>query len=78
MRRTGDLAGLAFSYAKAGQKEKALSIVVEALALVDRTDERMSEAELYILKGWLLLARSKENRREAEAFFRRTSALVRR
>jgi tetratricopeptide (TPR) repeat protein len=78
MGRTGDLAGLAVAYAKAGQVEKGLTLVAEALALVDKTGERVSEAELYMLKGWLLLARSRENRTEAEAYFRQTVVIARR
>ena len=78
MGRTGDLAGLALGYAKAGQIEKGLTIVAEALTLVDKTEERVSEAELYILKGWLLLARSQKSHTEAEAYFRHTLVINRR
>jgi predicted ATPase len=39
------------------------------LALVDQTQERSCEAELYRLQGELLLARSAEHDTEAEAHF---------
>ena len=49
------LAGLSDAYRKAGQAEDGLNVVVEALAAVDKTGERFYEAELYRLKGELLL-----------------------
>ncbi len=49
------LAMLADAYGKAGQAENGLNVVVEALAAVDRTEERFYEAELYRLKGTLTL-----------------------
>jgi predicted ATPase len=78
MGRTGDLAGLALAYAKVGQVEKALTLVADALALVDRTEERVREAGLYVLQGWFLLSRSRENRTEAEACFRQALEVARR
>src|SRR5216683_2718516 len=39
---------------------------------------RMGEAGLYMLKGWLLLARSGENQAEAEACFRQAIDIARR
>ena len=41
---------------KAGQVEEGLSLLTEALTIVDKTGERFYEAELYRLKGELLLA----------------------
>src|SRR5262249_12255486 len=49
------LALLAEAYRKAGQIEEGLTVLVEALALVNRTGECFYEAELYRLKGELLL-----------------------
>jgi TOMM system kinase/cyclase fusion protein len=49
------LAMLAEVYGKAGQAEGGLNAVAEALAAVDRTEERFYEAELYRLKGALTL-----------------------
>lgn len=50
----GCLAMLAEAYMRVGQIEEGLSVVAEALALVDKTGERITEAGLSVLKGWLL------------------------
>jgi class 3 adenylate cyclase/predicted ATPase len=47
---------LAEAYGRRGQPEERLSTLAEASAVVDRTGERYWEAELYRLKGELLLA----------------------
>ncbi|MBI3798139.1 MAG: hypothetical protein HY268_14380, partial [Deltaproteobacteria bacterium] len=52
------LAGLAEVNGKAGQIEEGLSAVAEALAIVNRTEGRRDEAELYRLKGQLMLQQS--------------------
>jgi predicted ATPase len=49
------LALLAHAYGKDGQIETGLSVLAEALETVSKTDERWYEAELYRLKGELLL-----------------------
>ncbi|MBI3800922.1 MAG: hypothetical protein HY268_28595, partial [Deltaproteobacteria bacterium] len=49
------LALLAEAYGKAGQREEGLTALAEALGAVDKTGERMYEAELYRLKGQLTL-----------------------
>ena len=49
------LALLAEAYGKAGQAEEELSVLAEALTAVHKTGERQHEAELYRLKGELLL-----------------------
>jgi class 3 adenylate cyclase/predicted ATPase len=49
------LALLAEACGKVGQEEEGLSLVAEALALVDKTGQRVGEAELYRLKGELTL-----------------------
>ena len=49
------LALLAEAYGKLGQIEEGLTVLVEALTVVDKTGERTSEAELYRLKGELTL-----------------------
>src|SRR6185295_9471181 len=46
---------LAEAYGKVGKKEEGMSVLAEALALVDKTGERFYEAELYRLKGELTL-----------------------
>ncbi len=54
------LALLAEALGKAGQIEEGLSRLDEALAMVNKTGERFYEAELYRLKGELLLAQARE------------------
>jgi predicted ATPase len=49
------LAWLAETYGKGGQAEEGLRVLAEALALVNAGGERRHEAELYRLKGELLL-----------------------
>ncbi len=61
------LAFLAEAYGKVGQAGEGLTLLGEALAAAHKTGERFYEAELYRLKGELLLVRSAENRGEAEA-----------
>jgi predicted ATPase len=72
------LALLAEAYEKAGQAEEGLLVLAEALALVRTSGERRKEAELYRLKGELLLARSPEHHPQAEACFHQALALARR
>ncbi len=49
------LALLAEACVQGGQVEEGLAVLAEALAAVDKTEERLYEAELYRLKGELLL-----------------------
>jgi predicted ATPase len=49
------LALLAEVYGKAGQAEEGLAVLAEALAVVDKSEERFYEAELYRLYGELSL-----------------------
>ena len=49
------LALLSEGYRKVGQPEKGLSVLAEALALVNKTGERYYEAEVYRIKGTLTL-----------------------
>jgi predicted ATPase len=49
------LALLAEVYGKVGQAEEGLTVLAEALAVVDKNEERFWEAELYRLKGQLVL-----------------------
>ena len=53
------LALLAEAYGKAGQTEDGLAALAEALAAVEKTEERWYEAELYRLKGELILQQFK-------------------
>ena len=63
---------------KVGQREAGLTLLAEALAVADDTGERRWEAELYRLKGELLLARSAEHDAEAETCFRQALDIARR
>jgi TOMM system kinase/cyclase fusion protein len=65
------LALLAEAYAQAGQTAAGLTVVAEALGVVDKYGERFCEAALYRLKGDLLLAQEGRPKEvEAEACFR--------
>ena len=59
-----------------GRFAEARSALEEALALVEKNDERFQEAELYRLKGELLLAQSNEQN-GAEECFRRAIEIAR-
>jgi predicted ATPase len=76
--RTYYLALLADACGKAGQTEEGLTVLTEALALVDKHGERFHEAELYQLKGELLLAHTPAHPREAETCFRQALDIARR
>ena len=67
---------LAEAYGRAGQAEDGLTILDEALGLVHRTGERHGEADLYRLKGELLLALPAAHQAEAEACFRQAIAIA--
>ena len=77
------LALLAEAYGKVGDTEQGLATLVEAFALVEQTGERWYEAELYRIKGELMLARSKVQslkskvEEEAEACFLKAIEIAR-
>jgi predicted ATPase len=54
---------LAEAYGKAGQAEDGLAALAEALTVVDKSEERFYEAELYRLKGELTLQQKSEEQR---------------
>ena len=60
------LALLAEAYGKAGQVEEGLRLLAEALAHVDTTGERNYAAEVYRLKGELLLGQAIPDEAQAE------------
>jgi len=78
------LALLAEAYGKRGQAEEGLSALTEALDTVNKTGEREYEAELYRLKGELLLAQESKNQKskgkneEAEECFHKAIDIARR
>ena len=71
------LALLAEAYGKAGEVEEGLSVLTEALTVVDRTEERVWEAELYRLRGALLLMQGADEA-EVEACFQQAIDVARR
>jgi predicted ATPase len=72
------LAMLAEAYGKVGQPEEALTVLVEALAIVDNTGERYWEAELHRRKGELVLIQQGLKVEEAEECFRQALNIARR
>jgi predicted ATPase len=66
---------LAEAYGSVGQLEAGLTALTEALATAHKTGERWWEAELYRLKGELLLRRASPTE-EAEACFRQALAVA--
>jgi predicted ATPase len=76
MYRPWGLAELAAAYGKAGQVAHGLSVLAEALELMEKTGERFYEAESYRIKGELLLMQHEET--EAEVSFRKAIEVARR
>jgi predicted ATPase len=79
------LARLAEAYGDAGQCEQGLNLLAEALAMVDKTGNRGWEAEIYRLRGELLLVHDRSKDRapsahyaEAEACFHQAIEIARR
>jgi predicted ATPase len=79
------LAGLAEGHANAGQTDEGLNLLAEALARVDKTGNRFWEAELYRLKGEMLLMHYQGKERapidlfaEVEACYQRAIEIARR
>jgi len=66
------------AYGGVGQPEEGLTVLVEALAIVDNTGERNWEAELHRLKGELLLMQQGQKVGEAEECFRQALDTARR
>jgi class 3 adenylate cyclase/predicted ATPase len=71
------LALLAEVHGTLGEPEAGLTVLSESLALVDKTGERWCEAEIYRLKGDLLLQQSLANQAEAETCFHHALAIAR-
>ncbi len=70
---------LAEAYGEGGHPEEGLPLLAEALAAADNTGERYYEAELYRLKGAMLLTQADTEPRwlEAEESFRQALAVAR-
>src|SRR5262249_33035409 len=67
--RSSCLALLAEVYGTTEHPEAGLTVLAEALTLVNTTGERWYESELYRLKGTLLLQQSSDNQAKAESCF---------
>jgi class 3 adenylate cyclase/tetratricopeptide (TPR) repeat protein/ABC-type transport system involved in cytochrome c biogenesis ATPase subunit len=75
-RRTLYLCQIASAYAKLGQAEAGLELLDEAVQSAEATSERFFEAELYRLRGKILLSLDKKG--EAEAELKRALTIARR
>jgi predicted ATPase len=71
------LTRLAEAYYIQGQVEEGLTVLAEALALVDKNDERWWEAELHRLKGELLQQQVVPDAPQAETCFQQALAVAR-
>ena len=71
------LARLAEVYHIQGRVEEGLAVLAEALALVDKNDERWWEAELHRLKGELLQQQAVPDASQAEICFQQALAVAR-
>ncbi len=71
------LALLAEAYGKDGQVQEGLRVLAEALATVNKTGMRLREADLYWLKGKLLLAQSADHAAEADSCFHQALDIAR-
>jgi len=69
---------LAEAYGRAGQVEEGLRALDEALEAMQTTEESFYEAEVYRLKGELLLQQSAEHQGEAEESLQQALAVARR
>ena len=71
------LALIATALGKAGRFDEALRTIEESFAIIDRTGQRHCEAEVYRLKGELLLVQRASNAVDAEKFFRTAIEIAR-
>jgi predicted ATPase len=69
---------LAEAYGEVGQPEEGLTVLAEALAIVDKTGERCWDAELHKRKGELLLMQQAQKEGEAEECFQKALDIARR
>ena len=80
---TGTVAGawklsLAEAYAKLGRPEEGIAAIAEEMAPMERTGLRFLEAELYRVKGALILLQAPGATSTAESAFRQAVAIARR
>jgi hypothetical protein len=76
--RTYHLALLAEVDGSGGQTREGLRVLAEAMAVMDKNGERYSAAELYRLKGKLLLRQTIPDKQQAETCFVQALAVARR
>jgi predicted ATPase len=74
--RPASLSKLAEAYGKVGQTNEGLTLLAEALTLMNETEERLGEAELYRIKGELLLKQAVPDEHEAESCFHKAVDLA--
>ena len=72
------LALLAEALGQEGEVAEGLDVLSEAMEAAEQTGGRYYEAELYRLKGELLMALAQENRAQAEACFRQAIEMAHR
>jgi predicted ATPase len=65
-------------YEQVGQVDAGLRLLAEILGVVESTGERMWEAELYRLKGTLVLRQNPPDELQAETCFQTALAIARR
>ena len=75
--RASHFALLAWAHGEAGQVEDGLRVVAEALAGADSTGDRAHAAELYRLKGELLVQQHPSDPSQAEGCFQQALAIAR-
>jgi predicted ATPase len=78
LRRPYYLALLAEAYGRTGKVEKGLSLLAEAFAVMQQTEERRWEAQLHGLQGNLLLAHVTADQTTAEASLHQALEVARR
>jgi predicted ATPase len=79
--RTYFLSLLVEAYGKNGRAEEGFTVLAEAFALVEKNDERCWEAELYRLKGELMLQSAEgveQSAAEVQTCFQRALEIARR
>ena len=76
--KTGSLASMGRLLGRAGRCAEGLAVIAEALALVEDTGERYSEAELWRVRGELLLKASGDAHAEAEGCYHKALEIARR
>jgi class 3 adenylate cyclase/predicted ATPase len=64
------------AYIQVEKPEEGLTVLQEALSFVEKTGERVHEADLYRLKGQLLLQQSMDNHTEAASCFHQAIAIA--